>query len=111
LSGIFQGVNPDLSDGKETIAPMIKPMPVSRKGGISESKVASEARDAHKTMAPRVKRSALIPKVYGTKLMWKINEKSPKNKKFFQKNTPYSPVSSRIGVSFNRGGEWKDTKE
>jgi hypothetical protein len=50
---------------------MIKPMPVSRKGGMSESRVASDAKDAQRTIAPRVKRSGFIPKVYGTKVKGK----------------------------------------
>jgi hypothetical protein len=33
-----------------------------------ESKDASDANEAHKKIAPRVKRSAFIPKVYGTKV-------------------------------------------
>jgi hypothetical protein len=92
------------------MAQIIKPIPVNRKGGILESKVASEARDAHKTIAPRVNKSALIPKVYGTKLEGKINKESPKQKVFL-KNPPYSPVSSRIGVYFIPEREWKNTKE
>jgi hypothetical protein len=111
LSGIFQGVSPYLSDGKETNAPIMSPIPVNKKGGMLESKVASEASDAHKKIAPRVKRSAFILKVYGTKQKRKGLQKSPKKQKDFCKNTPYTPVSARIGVSFNRGREWKDTKE
>jgi hypothetical protein len=76
-----------------------------------ESKVASEANDAHKTIAPRVKRSAFIPKVYGTKLGGRIKQKSPKKQKVFSKNTPYTPVSARISVYLNPVREWKDTKE
>ena len=53
--------------GNDTAAPIIKPIPVNKKGGMLESRVASEANDAHKTTAPRVKKSAFIPKVYGTK--------------------------------------------
>jgi hypothetical protein len=68
LIGIFHGVNPDLSAGKETSAPMIKPIPVNKKGGTLESKVTREANEAHKKIAPSVKRSAFIPKVYGTKV-------------------------------------------
>jgi hypothetical protein len=54
-------------------------MPVKRNGGMSESNVASDAKVAQSKTAPRVKRSAFIPKVYGTKLLPKVNEKSPKN--------------------------------
>jgi hypothetical protein len=46
---------------------MIRPIPVRRKGGKSERSVASEAKDAQRIIAPKVKRSAFIPKVYGTK--------------------------------------------
>jgi hypothetical protein len=102
---------PNLSEGIETIAPITRPIPVSNKGGMSESSVASEANEAHKTIAPRVKRSAFIPKVYGTKMGPKKLQKSPKNQKVFSKNTPYTPVSARIGVYLTPGREWKDTKE
>jgi hypothetical protein len=101
LSGIFQGANPDLSAGKETSAPIINPIPVNKKGGMLESRVASEARDAHKTIAPRVKRSAFIPKVYGTKPKGKINEKSQKTKSFFEK-TPltHQCLQGLVFISF-----------
>jgi hypothetical protein len=72
--GTFQGLIPDLSAGSETSPPIIKPIPVRRKGGMSESRVAREANEAHKKIAPRVKRSAFIPKVYGTKLIEKNSE-------------------------------------
>jgi hypothetical protein len=42
---------------------------------------------------------------------YKINEESPKKQKVFSKNTPYTPVSARIGVYLNPVREWKDTKE
>jgi hypothetical protein len=76
-----------------------------------ESSVASEANEAHKKIAPRVKRSAFIPKVYGTKLGGRKKLRKSKKQKVFSKNTPYSPVSSRIGVYFIPKREWKDTKE
>jgi hypothetical protein len=34
-----------------------------------------------------------------------------KKQKVFSKNTPYTPVSARIGVYFIPKTEWKDTKE
>jgi len=85
--GIFQGVIPDLSAGNETNAPIISPIPVNKKGGTLESRVASEANEAHKKIAPRVNRSAFIPKVYGTKLEGrKKQRKSKKTKSFFKKH-------------------------
>jgi hypothetical protein len=111
FTGIFQVVIPCPSEGKETNEPMISPMPVSKKGGTLESRVASDASEAHKKIAPRVKRSAFIPKVYGTKLMGRKNKESPKKQKVFSKKTPYTPVSARIGVYLNPVREWKDTKE
>ena len=111
FTGIFQGFRPDLSEGKETTAPIIKPIPVSKNGGMSESNVAREANDAHKNIAPRVKRSAFIPKVYGTKLGVKKAKRKPKKQKVFSKNTPYTPESARISVYLTPGREWKDTKE
>jgi hypothetical protein len=104
-------LNPDLSAGNETAAPIISPIPVSKKGGIPESSVAREANDAQRIIAPRVNRSAFIPKVYGTKVHQKSYEKKSKNKKYFQKNTPYTPVMTWIGVYLNPVREWKDTKE
>ena len=111
FSGIFHGVNPNLSEGIETNAPINRPIPVSKKGGMLESSVASEANEAHKKIAPRVKRSAFIPKVYGTKLGVRKKLRKSKKQKVFSKNTPYSPVSSRIGVYLNHVREWKNTKE
>jgi hypothetical protein len=106
---------PNLSDGIETAAPMIRPIPVSNNGGISESSVTSEARDAHKKIAPSVSKSAFIPKVYGTKNIEKKKSRKAhkkwKKQKVFSKNTPYTPVSARIGVYFIPKTEWKDTKE
>jgi hypothetical protein len=66
-----------------------------------ESSVASEANEAHKKIAPRVKRSAFIPKVYGTKLEGRKNYESPKNKKFFQK-TPltHQCLQGLVFISF-----------
>jgi hypothetical protein len=37
-------------------------MPVSRKGGTSESKVARVAREAHRAIAPSAKKSAFMSK-------------------------------------------------
>jgi hypothetical protein len=62
----------------------MSPIPVSKKGGISESNVASEAKDAQRKMAPRVNRSAFIPKVYGTKVHQKSSIEKYKNKKYFE---------------------------
>jgi hypothetical protein len=61
---------------------MTKPIPVNRKGGMLESKVASDAKDAQRTIAPRVNKSAFIPKVYGTKVKGKKTRKSKKQKVF-----------------------------
>jgi hypothetical protein len=76
---------------------MIRPIPVSNNGGISESSVTSEAKDAHKKIAPSVSKSAFIPKVYGTKNIEKKKSrkahKNGKNKKFFQK----PPIHASIG--------------
>jgi hypothetical protein len=59
-----------------------------------ESSVASEANEAHKKIAPKVKRSAFIPKVYGTKLgVRKKLRKSKKTKSFFKKH----PLHASIG--------------
>jgi hypothetical protein len=55
--------------GNETAAPIIRPIPVNKKGGMSESSVTSEAKDAQRIIAPRVKKSAFIPKVYGERLI------------------------------------------
>jgi hypothetical protein len=52
-----------------------------------------------------------MPKVYGTKLEGRKKLRKSKKQKVFSKNTPYSPVSSRIGVYLNPVREWKDTKE
>ena len=93
FSGIFHGVNPNLSEGIETNAPINRPIPVSKKGGILESSVASEANEAHKKIAPRVKRSAFIPKVYGTKLGGRKTKKVQKTKSFFKKH----PLHASIG--------------
>jgi hypothetical protein len=111
FTGIFHGVIPDLSSGSETNAPIIRPIPVSKKGGTLESRVASAANEAHKKIAPRVNRSAFIPKVYGTKVRARKKPIKSKKTKSFSKNTPYSPVSSRIGVYLNPVREWKNTKE
>jgi hypothetical protein len=46
----------------------------------------------------------------GQKYRGNKNKKVQKQK-VFSKNTPYSPVSSRIGVYFIPRREWKDTKE
>ena len=53
-------MNPE--SGKEISDPKIKPIPVRRKGGMSESRVARVASEAHRTIAPSAKRSALIVK-------------------------------------------------
>ena len=52
FNGIFQEeiLNPD--SGIEIRAPIVSPIPVSKKGGMSESKVAKVARDAHSAIAP-----------------------------------------------------------
>jgi hypothetical protein len=62
LEGTFQAesLNPD--SGSEINEPMTNPIPVKRKGGMSESKVARVASDAQRTIAPSAKRSALMPK-------------------------------------------------
>jgi hypothetical protein len=65
---------------------MTKPIPVNRKGGMLESKVASDAKDAQRTIAPRVNKSAFIPKVYGTKVKGKKNKKVQKTKSFLKKH-------------------------
>jgi hypothetical protein len=64
---------------------------------MSESSVTNEAKDAQSKIAPRVKKSAFIPKVYGTKtLKNKSQEKSKKTIKtkcFFKKH----PIHASIG--------------
>jgi hypothetical protein len=51
-------LNPE--SGKEISEPITKPMPVRRRGGIWLNRVARVAREAHKTIAPNAKRSALM---------------------------------------------------
>jgi hypothetical protein len=93
-------VAPDLRAGREMVAPISRPIPVKRNGGISESNVARDAKVAQSETAPRVKRFAFIPKVYGTKLAPKVDKKSLKNilkiKKIFKKY----PLHASIGVDW-----------
>jgi hypothetical protein len=79
-----------------------------------ERRVASDANDAQRMIAPRVRRSAFIPKVYGTKQLEKIIkkvQKKSKKQKTFSKTPPYTPVKAWIGVYLIPSREWKDTKE
>jgi hypothetical protein len=62
LEGTFQAESLNPESGSEIKEPITRPIPVSRNGGMSESKVASVASDAHNTIAPIAKRSALMPK-------------------------------------------------
>jgi hypothetical protein len=54
-------LNPE--SGREIRDPITNPMPVKRKGGISVSRVARVASDAHNAIAPNAKRSALMSKI------------------------------------------------
>jgi hypothetical protein len=51
-------LNPE--SGIEINEPITRPIPVSKNGGILESEVARAASDAHRTIAPIARRSALM---------------------------------------------------